>query len=463
MKFDVKIEAQLDELWQKIGLGSAEVEENYQELNRRVQALVSAFVHEHVAEFDELTREAAAAESAVRLHIQRFHIADDEGLNESAPLRTRIETAKLRLAQFEEDTREQQEEFQSAFARLAECFDQLEIEDRGEFAEEGTDCSFERIDRMNELITTLEDDISKRQEAQKQLWTEISGLRQVLGSSENEPPSSLGDETFRQLEQERDELEKKFEENKRECGLLLKAIRWLEKVMGIRTVTSQNLKVFGDAQIQKLNQRVAQLEREKDDHIADFIEAMKSELRRLWDELHIPTPSAADFPFVYNNAPTKRTLVALESEVHRLQNLKEHIAPMLDMIAARDEILCQYERLNAASIDPNRLTSRRGKAASFLMEEGRIRKRYSAELPKIHARLIPMLEEYEETFGEPFLWDGKPLLDAVAEMHRREEASVIQARLKQQTKRASPGRSRPPRGANALSQRAPFQLQEFMF
>jgi protein regulator of cytokinesis 1 len=131
--------------------------------------------------------------------------------------------------------------------------------------------------------------------------------------------------------------------------------------------------------------------------------------------------------------------------------------------AARDEILCQYERLNATSIDPNRLTSRRGKAASFLMEEGRIRKRYSAELPKIHARLIPMLEEYEETFGEPFLWDGKPLLDAVAEMHRREEASVIQARLKQQTKRASPGRSRPPRGANALSQRAPFQLQEFMF
>jgi hypothetical protein len=74
-----------------------------------------------------------------------------------------------------------------------------------------------------------------------------------------------------------------------------------------------------------------------------------------------------------------------------------------------------------------------------------------------------MLEEYEETFGEPSLWDGEPLLGVVAEMHRKEEATVFQAKVKQQTKKASPVRRPPTRGPNVLSQRAPFQLQGFMF
>jgi hypothetical protein len=39
-----------------------------------------------------------------------------------------------------------------------------------------------------------------------------------------------------------------------------------------------------------------------------------------------------------------------------------------------------------------------------------------------------MLEEYEETFGEPSLWDGEPLLGVVTEMHRKEGATVFQAK-----------------------------------
>jgi hypothetical protein len=61
------------------------------------------------------------------------------------------------------------------------------------------------------------------------------------------------------------------------------------------------------------------------------------------------------------------------------------------------------------------------------------------------------------------LWDGKPLLDIVAEMHRKEEATVFRAKVKQQIKKASPVGRPPTRGPNVLSQRAPFQLQEFMF
>jgi protein regulator of cytokinesis 1 len=216
-----------------------------------------------------------------------------------------------------------------------------------------------------------------------------------------------------------------------------------------------------DDQLQRLNARVSELERDKESHVPEFIETMKKELLSLWGELHIPVPSATDFPFVHNSPATKRTLVALEAEVHRLQNLREHIAPMLDLIAVREEIISQYEKANTAAVDPNRLTSRRGKTAGFLVDEERIRKRYSAELPKVHAKLVPMLEEYEETFGEPFMWDGEVLLDSVQEMRKREEVSLVQSRVKQSRKQ-SPTKTKSSRTA-LISQRAPFRLQEFMF
>jgi protein regulator of cytokinesis 1 len=255
-------------------------------------------------------------------------------------------------------------------------------------------------------------------------------------------------------------LDHKLQANKIECHRLTKAIQWLEKVIKARTLTSDNFRNYGDDQVQRLKSRLAELEMEKETHIPEFIETMKKELLALWGELHIPVPPAADFPFVYNSPATKRTLVALESEVHRLQNLREHIAPMLDLIAIREDIISQYEKVTAVSVDPNRLTSRRGKNAGFLVEEERIRKRYSAELPKVHARLVPMLEEYEEMFGEPFLWDGEALLDAVNAMRRREEASLVQARARQ-SRKGSP-KQKTARAA-LISQRGPFVLQEFMF
>jgi protein regulator of cytokinesis 1 len=276
-----------------------------------------------------------------------------------------------------------------------------------------------------------------------------------------EAPETLGDPTFESLETERDELLDQLRINKEKAQILLKAIRWLERVLKTQRATSDNLRFYGDRTLEKLQQRLTQLERDKEDHGSEFIDSMKRELLSLWGELHIPVPSASEFPFVYNSPATKRTLIALESEVLRLQNMRDNIAPMLELIAARDEIISQHENWNDGAKDPNRLTSRRGKVASMLMEEERIRKKFTVELPRIHAKLIPQLEEYQEMFGEPFLWDGVNLLDVVSEMHRKEEASLVQTKVRQARKRSP--RPKQTKGPNALLQRAPFQLQEFMF
>jgi protein regulator of cytokinesis 1 len=453
MRFDLQLESQLESIWHSIGLDSSEIEAHYDDLRQRVTDIVSIFLREHTALHATLSKEARVAEDALRLHMQRFRIEEPDGLDSSATLRIRIQAAKARLEQLTEQTDEQEEEFRSAFAALVECFEILEIDDRGEYADEGNDFGLEKLDRITQLITTLKTDIQKRVPRLEELCAEVDRLRKLLGLPECERPNTVGDATFERLRAEREELEQKFESNKNECVTTIAAINWLERVLKTRSPVCENLKTYGDDQVKKLKARLAQLEQEKEEHIVDFIEAMKKNLLALWGELHIPTPSAADFPFVYNSPASKRTLVALETEVHRLQNLKEHIAPMLDQIAVRDSILADYEVLQASLVDPGRLTSRKGRPASLLIEEERIRKRYTVELPRVHARLIPMLEEYEETFGEPFLWDGEVLLDAVNEMHRK---------TKSQSHKTSPVRTRP-RNTDAIAQRAPFQLQVYVF
>jgi protein regulator of cytokinesis 1 len=464
MKLDLQIDAQLEDLWQKIGLDAQEIEANYSDLNRRIHTFVAAYLREFQTQVEDLTKEAEAAEAAVRLHMQRFCMDDDDGLNPSASLTLRIENAKAKLAQLEEETQEQLDEFRSLWNTLAECFDMLEIEDRGEFADQGTDFSIERIDRMSELITDFQTDISDRKSRFTELCGDLAKLHQLLELPPFQPPQTLGDPTFEQLENHRDELAETSRTNQEKAQILLKAIRWLERVLKTQRLTSEKLKFFGDPQLRKLQDRLTQLEREKEERMSDFIESMKRELLALWAELHIPVPTATEFPFVYNSAQTKRTLVALESEVLRLQNLRDHIAPMLELIARREDIITQYESWHDVAKDPNRLTSRRGKMASLLMEEERIRKRYTVELPKIHAQLIPQLEEYEETFGEPFHWDGVPLLEVVAEMHRKEQATLVQTKARQVRPKAQGSqKGKAVKAPNALLQRAPFQLQEFMF
>jgi hypothetical protein len=222
------------------------------------------------------------------------------------------------------------------------------------------------------------------------------------------------------------------------------------------------LRNFSDDKVQRLTARLAELEREKEKHLPMFIEVMKKELLGLWSELHIPVPSAAEFPFAYSAPVNKRTLVALESEVHRLQNLREQVAPIISLIATREEILADHETLQANLMNSGRLTSRKASSATIVLEEQRIRKRYASKLPKVHAKLIPLLEEYEETFGEPFRWDGEIVLDAVREMHARETASALQTKVKQ-VKRGSPARAGSARASPTLLQRAPFQLQEYLY
>ncbi|OHS97122.1 hypothetical protein TRFO_36735 [Tritrichomonas foetus] len=469
MKIEINIESQLEDLWHKIGLEGDEIEMQYQELNRRIQDLCKTFLQENFDRVEELTEQAEKIEEEVRIHMKKFCIEENGDIDQTIPLLYRIQDAQNKLEMLKEDTHEQEEAFLSAFHQVKKCFEILEMDEdeQGEFAEAGIDFSLDRIDRMNKLLTDLETEIEYRQPKMEELVDEINELYECLGLGQFQQPDTLGNPTFVHLEDERDGLAEQLEHNREEAKELLRSIHSIEKILKCKPTPKNTFEICSETLINKLKERLSQLETEKDKRIPEFIEATKKQLLYLWGELHIPIPSSSDFPFIHNSPSTKRTLIALESEVRRIENLKAHIEPMLDLIAIREDILNQYNRQSNATNDSTRLMSRRGGAGTSLIEEERIRKRYQVELPKIHAKLIPQLEEYQETFGEPFLWDGEDLLEEVTEMHRKEAAAMMQTKARNIRKKTSAvetsNAGRTTSRKRNLVNRAPFQLQEFMF
>ncbi|KAH0795694.1 microtubule associated protein [Histomonas meleagridis] len=459
MKIDVNIEEQVEELWKQIGLSNEEIEQEYQNINEQVRILFGEILQHYTDQYNSIKKETEETESAIQLHIKRFDMDEIyEQIDPSQTLRARLKNAKKQLKSLQSETSEQEKEFRESYESLEKCFNILEVKDRGEFSTEGDDFSYERIDRMESLLADLQSDISERRPQVEDLIKEINSFQTRLGINKTPIPATLGDSTIRSLETERDNLDYLCHTNEQKVKDLLHEITRIESVIRRSPPVSPDTKNVSDSRIASLNEKLENLQKEKDKMLPEFIEASKKQLLRLWGELHIPVPTVSDFPFIYTTQNNKRTLIALESEVRRLENIKESSAPMIALIMEREEILTKQKKLNETASDPNRLTSRRANAASALMEEERLRKKITVDLPKIHEKLIPMLMEYEDTFGEPFLWDGENLLEIVKEQRKKEEAELLKSKVKNVKQRTS-SRTR----TMKLSQRAPFQLQEYLF
>ena len=459
MKIEVRIETQLEELWSQLGLSDDQQDQEYENLNKQVQELFRSFLKQVYEEVQTAKKEAEQAEKAVADHISRFDLEVHGTLDTSLPYLQRIENAKNRLTTLQKATAEQQAEYEETYAELQKVYDILEIEDRGEFQEKGSSFSLDKIDKMNTIIDELNEQISTRQPQVEALCEQISSLNRDIGIPPVQVPQTCGDPTIEQYQtllEKTKTLRDQNVENIRQLGL---EIHRIERHLNINPKTNISVSVCSNDVVETFQKRFSQLETEKQNHLPEYIHGLKGELQELWDDLHIPTPTSSEFPWFYKNQISKRTLIALESEVKRLENMREQISPLLDLIAHREEILRQQQDLMANEGDTTRFTSRRSGAASQIMNESRIKKQIQTELPKIHTKMIKELEDYQQTYGEPFYWDGRNLLNEVLEAHKAEEVSNLQTQIRSQKKGES--RKRPTRTGN-LSQRAPFQLQEYM-
>jgi hypothetical protein len=80
---------------------------------------------------------------------------------------------------------------------------------------------------------------------------------------------------------------------------------------------------------------------------------------------------------------TDASLASHEYEIKRLENLIQSRQNALSLVKRHMELIAERQALEESSKDPSRLTQRGAQAAGRLLQEEKVRKKLSKELPKV--------------------------------------------------------------------------------
>ena len=83
---------------------------------------------------------------------------------------------------------------------------------------------------------------------------------------------------------------------------------------------------------------------------------------------------------------TDASLASHEYEVKRLESLVNARQNALSLVKRHMELVAEKQHLEESSKDPSRLTQRGAQAAGRLLQEEKVRKKLSKELPKVSSR-----------------------------------------------------------------------------
>src|SRR5204863_5693679 len=126
-----------------------------------------------------------------------------------------------------------------------------------------------------------------------------------------------------------------------------------------------------------------------------FVDAARKTLQNLWDELFYSEEQMAEFTpaftgiFLDNGISdlsdifTDASLASHEYEVKRLESLVNARQNALSLVKKHMELVAEKQHLEESSKDPSRLTQRGAQAAGRLLQEEKVRKKLSKELPKV--------------------------------------------------------------------------------
>jgi hypothetical protein len=88
---------------------------------------------------------------------------------------------------------------------------------------------------------------------------------------------------------------------------------------------------------------------------------------------------------------TDASLASHEYEVKRLESLVNARQHALSLVKRHMELIAEKQHLEESSKDPSRLTQRGAQAAGRLLQEEKVRKKLSKELPKVRSDINRIL------------------------------------------------------------------------
>ncbi|KAI0400385.1 microtubule associated protein-domain-containing protein [Xylaria palmicola] len=324
------------------------------------------------------------------------------------------------------------------------------------------------VDKLDDEFTRVYEEYTRRLATVKalseniiQLWAEL-GIPQAQTDSTivkyyRDAPEQLGlhEEDLARLRGKRDKLAEEKKSREKRLKDLKIAVEGLWERLGIdeseRKAFMNRNRGCGVRQINEFEGELVRLNELKQQNMHLFVEDARYKLQELWDTLYFSEDEMLEFTPAFSDVYSDALLEAHESELARLEVLKEQRAPTLALIERHQTLVRDRDELAASSQDASRLMMRGQKGEKRdpgkLLREEKMRKRISKELPKVAADLAKLLAKWENDFGRAFLVHGERYLD-VLEAEESKQASGPRAKTPAGSKAAPPSR------ANSVASRA---------
>lgn len=188
----------------------------------------------------------------------------------------------------------------------------------------------------------------------------------------------------------------------------------------------------------KLLGEVQHCEKVKKENLRKFIEKVRVEIEEYWEKCLKSDAERLRFPSYTANIFNEDVLELHEDELRDLKTYYEENEPIFNMIKERQDLWSQMESLQSKESDPKRYNNRGGQ----LLKEEKERKMISLKLPKIEAKLVALVEKFEEDHNRPFTMYGIRIQDIIEKDYevKRQEKLTKSGKKVQATPAKTPGR-----------------------
>ena len=300
------------------------------------------------------------------------------------------------------------------------------------------DLSPSYINSVDSEFTRVYEEYTKRVSTVQQYAGEVVNLWAELGTPQaqtdsnlvqcwQEAPEQLGlhqDDIYK-LRARRERLQEEKRGRERKVQELKTAIEGLWDRLGVEkrdrksflaTRRGCGLRVIND-----FEDELSRLNELKRQNLHLFVEDARTRINAIWEELFFSEEEAVEFTPMFCDVYSDALLSAHESEISRLEALKEQRAPMLQLISKHRSLVHDRDELAATSQDASRLIAKKGERRdpTRLLREEKMRKRIARDLPKVEVEVSRALEKWEDEYGRPFLVFGDRYLDVIEESNAR--------------------------------------------
>ncbi|KAI2642684.1 microtubule associated protein-domain-containing protein [Xylaria nigripes] len=439
---------QLHGLFDDIGVPSHDRESREEELFAALSETLNNHVQAVSSEKKNMLDEAERTISLIRqmetalddTKTQRSHRDD---LQVTFPLMQCLKSLKEKQTQISKQYRERFEQvkklaqaLESYSSHLEPTFLKIALPPTGPKQSLPTsfDLSSTYVDKLDNEFTRVYDEYERRVAMVKTLAENIIQLWAELGTPQaqtdgaivkyyRDAPEQLGlhEEDISKLQIKRDKLADEKKSREKRLKDLKLAVETLWEKLGVeeseRKAFLNSNRGCGVRQINEFEDRLARLNELKQQNLHLFVEDARYKLQELWDALYLSEDEMLEFTPAFSDVYSDALLEAHETEISRLEALREQRAPVLALIEKHKALVHDRDELAMSSQDASRLMMRGQKGEKRdpgkLLREEKMRKRIAKELPKVATELTKVLNQWEEEYGHPFLVHGERYVDSL--------------------------------------------------